>query len=241
MDVASIQWRRLRKQLLALLIVGGIIAAAQVVRRQAGIEWSTDSIRQAVGGFGLLAPVGYILLVVFRQAMALPSVVVLTSAGLLFGMPLGTLLGGLGITLNGLALFVAARLLGRDWVLPRIHSRFPDFEQRATTAGPLLIAFMTGHPMGIITPFHLAAGITGISWTSFLLAVGPASLFRAGCYSFLGANLLEPGSPGLWIASGVLVVAALAPLAHAGLRARILKRTVLPEKPAEDSDTASSR
>jgi uncharacterized membrane protein YdjX (TVP38/TMEM64 family) len=114
--------------------------------------------------------------------------------------------------------------MGRDWVLPHIHERFPDFDERANTAGPLVIAFMTGHPMGILTPFHFAAGVTGISAAVFLLVVFPAALFRAACYSFLGANLLEPGSPRFWVASGVLLLASLAPLLHPGLRARLLRR-----------------
>jgi uncharacterized membrane protein YdjX (TVP38/TMEM64 family) len=213
--------------LLALFFFG-----AQLVRRRLGLEWSADSIQATVRQLGVLAPLGYLLLVVFRQFMALPSVIVMTSAGLLFGAPLGALLGGLGITLNALALFASARLMGRDWALPRLHARFPEFEERANTAGPLVIAFMTGHPMGVLTPFHLAAGVTGISWSVFLLAVGPAALVRAGCYAFLGANLLEPASPRFWIASGVLVLFALLPLAHPGLRARLLRR---PGARGEDS------
>jgi uncharacterized membrane protein YdjX (TVP38/TMEM64 family) len=223
MEAKPSGWRALRKPLIALLIVIAALAGAQMLRQQAGIEFSASSIQQTVRELGFWAPLGYVLLVLFRQTMALPSAVLLTAAGLLFGAPMGMLLGGVGVTLNAFALFFCARLLGRDWVLPRIHSRFPEFEQRSRTAGPLVIAFMTGHPMGILTPFHFAAGITHISWIRFAVSVGPAALFRAGCYSFLGANLLDIGSPRLWIASGVLLAAALLPLAHPGLRSRLLR------------------
>ncbi len=241
MAAGSARWQRLRKRLVVLLIVAAALVGAQVLRREMGLEWSASSIQQTVGELGLWAPAGYLLLVIFRQTMALPSVLVLTSAGLLFGAPLGTLLGGIGITLNAFALFAAARLLGRDWVLPRIHARFPDFEQRAKTAGPLVIAFMTGHPMGFLTPFHFAAGVTGISWITFLVAVGPAALVRAACYSFLGANLLDPGSPRFWIASGVLLAAALLPLAHPGLRSRLLRGNRPLEDRAADAVVISTR
>ena len=237
-------WRALRRPLIALLIVVAVLVGTQLLRRQAGIEFSASSIQQTVGEFGLWAPLGYILLVILRQTMALPSGLLLTVAGLLFGASIGTLIGGVGLTLNAFALFICARLLGRDWVQPRIHSRFPEFEQRAKTAGPLFIAFMTGHPMGLLTPFHFAAGITQISWVGFLVAVGPAAVFRAGCFSFLGANLLDMGSPRFWIASAVILVAALLPLAHPQLRSRLLGVNNAQEEqedPADDAGGNSTR
>ncbi len=224
MDAAPSPWRRAVRPLVACAILVILFAGASRLRVELGLEWSAESIRAVVERLGLLAPLGYLVLVMLRQLLVLPSVLVLTSAGLLFGAPLGSLLGAVGITLNALLLFVTARVMGRDWVLPHIHKRFPDFDERANTAGPLVIALMTGHPMGMLTPFHAAAGVTGISRGVFLLVVFPAALFRAACYSFLGANLLEPGSPRFWIASGVLLLASLAPLLHPGLRARLLRR-----------------
>jgi uncharacterized membrane protein YdjX (TVP38/TMEM64 family) len=223
-------WRRAVRPLVVMGVIGVLFIVAQLLRAELGLEWSADSIQETVRRLGIWAPVGFVVLVVFRQFMALPSVLVLTSAGLLFGAPLGTLLGGLGITLNALTLFTSARLFGGDWARPRLHARFPEFEERANAAGPLVIAFMTGHPMGMLTPFHLGAGLTTMAWGMFILAVGPAALIRAGCYSFLGAHLLEPGSPRFWIATGVLIAAALLPLAHPGLRTRILRRPGAPKQ-----------
>jgi uncharacterized membrane protein YdjX (TVP38/TMEM64 family) len=224
MEAPTSPWRRAVRPLVICAILAILFAGAQRLRVGLGIEWSAESIQETVKRLGVLAPFGFLALVIVRQFMGLPSVLVLTSAGLLFGAGMGTLIGGLGMTLNALFLFTAARLMGRDWVLPRIHRRFPDFEQRANTAGPLVLAFMTGHPMGVLTPFHFAAGVTGITFGVFLLVVFPAALFRAACYSFLGATLLEPGSPRFWLASGVLLMVSLAPLLHPGLRARLLLR-----------------
>lgn len=217
-------WRRAVRPLLVAALLALAFAATQRARVELGLEWSADSIHTTVRRLGWLAPVGYLALVMLRQFMALPSVLVLTSAGLLFGAPLGAVLGGLGITLNAFVLFFSARLMGRDVVRPRLHARFPDFEERANTAGPPVLAFTTGHPMGVLTPFHFAAGVTGISPAVFLLAVLPAALFRAACYSFLGANLLEIGSPRFWLASALLLGVSLLPLLHPGLRARLLRR-----------------
>jgi uncharacterized membrane protein YdjX (TVP38/TMEM64 family) len=148
-------------------------------------------------------------------------VVLLTSAGLLFGAGAGMLLGALGITLNALLRSGCARGMGRQWVLPWLQRRWPSFEARARSAGPGLVALMTGHPAGVLTPFHLAAGITGITLPMFVLAVFPAALLRSGLYALLGAHLLDVGSAGFWAASIALALLALAPLAHRGLRRRL--------------------
>ncbi len=230
--------RRAVRPLLIAFGLAGLFAVAQLLRTRLGLEWSTDSIQATVKQLGLLAPLGFVVLVILRQLVALPSVLVLTSAGLLFGAPLGTLLGGVGLTLNALTLFFSARLMGGDWARSRLHARFPEFEQRANSAGPLVIGLMTGHPMGVLTPFHLAAGLTRMSGALFGAVVLPAALFRSGCYAFLGANLLEPGSPRFWIASAVLVAVALLPLAHPGLRAGLLGRpTDVPGPAGSDSSS----
>ena len=106
----------------------------------------------------------------------------------------------------------------------RIQSRWPRWEERSRRAGPPFIALMTGHPMGVLTPFHFAAGVSGIGWLAFLAAVLPTAPLRAACYSFLGANLLDPLSPRLWIATLVLLVLALLPFAHPRVRRRFQYR-----------------
>lgn len=216
--------RRRLRALVTLLVVVVALAGTQLLRVRLGLEWSAESIQQAVRSVGLWAPLGYLTLVVFRQLLGLPSVLVLTAAGLLFGAGPGAVLGAAGIVMNASALFSTARLMGRDWVLPLLQKRFPDVERRAETAGPVFIAFMTGHPIGLMTPFHFAAGVTGISWVAFLAAVGPAAALRAAAYSFLGAHLLDSGSPGFWLATAVLTGLALLPLAHPAFRRRLLAR-----------------
>lgn len=201
--------------------VGLVLGGTQLLRRSLGIEWSAESIQSTVAGFGIWAPVVFVALVCVRQLMALPSVLVLTSAGLLFGAGLGTLLGGVGIALNACVLYGIARFMGRDWVLPRIHARWPQFEIRARTAGPPFLAITTAHPWGVLTPFYFAAGVTGITAPMFLLSVGPAALVRAGLYSYLGANLMDVTGPDFWIATTLLVLAGVVPFAHPGLRRRL--------------------
>ncbi len=215
---------RVGRTLAAMAALGLFFVAMRWLREQLGLEMSAESIQATVGKLGLWAPLGYLALVSIRQFLALPSVLVLGSAGLLFGAFEGALIGGLGMTLNALVMFFIARRMGADWVRARLHERFPNFEDRARTAGPIVIALATGHPMGPQTAFHFGAGVTPIRPVIFAGVVLPAALFRAACYAFLGANILEPTSPKFWAASGALFLISVAPLAHRGLRERLFGR-----------------
>jgi uncharacterized membrane protein YdjX (TVP38/TMEM64 family) len=208
-----------------LLLVAAAFAAGVGLRSDLGIEWSVESVRAWVLSLGVKAPVIFVGLVTFRQFLLLPSAVVLTAGGLLFGALAGAVLGGVGIVLSASLLFFLARLLGDGWVRPRMHARFPSFERRAETAGPLLIGLMTGHPMGVMTPFHLGAGVSGISWLAFVGVVLLTGPVRAASYALLGAHLLEVGSAGFWLASAAMLAVVLLPLAHPVVRARIFSRS----------------
>jgi uncharacterized membrane protein YdjX (TVP38/TMEM64 family) len=221
--------RQAVRSLLTLAGLGVALFVAQRVRVSLGIEWSAEAIQESVRGYGAWAPAIYLLLTAGRQLLALPSVVVLVAAGLLFGVGLGSLLGATGITLNALVLYGTSRAMGRQWVQPWLRKNWPAFEARARRGGPAFVAFMTGHPAGVLTPFHMAAGVTGIALPVFLIAVFPAAFLRAGLYALLGANLLDVGSSGFWLSSAALAVLALAPLAHPGLRRRLLEDPEAPQ------------
>ena len=217
---------RLGRTLAAMALLALFFVATRWAREQLGLEMSTESIQRTVRGLGVWAPLGFVVLASLRQFLMLPSVLVLGSAGLLFGAGPGALLGGIGMTLNALVMFGIARHMGADWVRARLHERFPNFEDRARSAGPLVVALATGHPMGPQTAFHFGAGVTPISVFVFAAVVFPAALFRATCYAYLGANILEPTSPKFWATSAALIVLSVAPLAHRGLRERLFGRAV---------------
>jgi len=214
----------LGRTLAAMALLGLFFLATGWMRQRLGLEMSAESIQNRVLELGVWAPLGFLALAAVRQLFFLPSVIVLGAAGLLFGAGLGAVLGGVGITFNAIVMFLLARHMGADQVRARLHERFPNFEDRARTAGPLLIALATGHPMGPQTVFHLGAGVTSIRLVVFLIAVLPAAIFRAAGYAYLGANILEPTSPKFWAMSAALFVLSVAPLAHRGLRERLFGR-----------------
>ena len=214
--------RRLAPILLVLL-VAGLFLGGQLARRELGIELSAESVREVVLGLGWKAAIVYVGLVTFRQFLFLPSALVLPVGGLVFGLELGTALGALGILGSALLKYTIARSLGREWLRPWFGAAVDAFERRAAAAGPLVVALATAHPAGPMSPVFWGAGFASLPIVPFVLAVVLTAPLRAFAYAFFGSTLVDPGAPRFWVATAFLVAAALLPLAHRGLRERLLR------------------
>jgi uncharacterized membrane protein YdjX (TVP38/TMEM64 family) len=205
---------------LVLFVVAAFLVG-RAARASMGIEYTPESVRAFVAGLGIKAPLIYLAMVSFRQFLFLPSIVVLTGGGLVFGAALGGALGALGILLSATLGFCTTRYLGRDWVQRYLGAKYREFEQRMERAGLAFVGLMTAHPMGVMTPFHWGAGLTAIPLLPFLAVIAATALLRAFAYAFFGATFLEPGGR-VYVAMAVLGVVSLAPLLHPELRRRIL-------------------
>ncbi len=215
------------RRFLPLALIALVVAAfltGRSVRTQVGVEYSAAALQSYIRGLGMLAPAIFLAIVTFRQFLFLPSVLVLTVGGLVFGAPLGAALGGVGILLSGMLMFALARGVGRGWVQRRFGQRFRRFDEQVDSAGPVVIAIATAHPVGPLSPLHWAAGISSIRWHRFLLGIALAGFVRACIYASIGATLLDIGSQEFYAASIALLVAALLPLLHSGVRAKVFGR-----------------
>jgi len=214
---------RARAHALVLLgLLAALLAAGLVLRRSLGIDFSIEGLRGLVVGLGWKAPVLFVGLVTFRQFLLLPSAVVLSVGGLCFGAVTGTWLGALGIALSALMKFVLARRLLRQWLRERMQATLRTVDRFAARAGPLTVGLTTALPMGPMAPMHWAAGFSTVPWPAFVLAIGLGSPVRAFLYSFFGASLDDLGSPRFLVSAGLILALGLAPLAHPGVRRRIL-------------------
>jgi uncharacterized membrane protein YdjX (TVP38/TMEM64 family) len=213
--------RRLAPIGLCVFIVGAFLVG-RAARAEMGIEYSPESVRAYVAGLGIKAPLIYLAMVSFRQFLFLPSIVVLTGGGLVFGASIGGALGALGILMSAAFGFCSTRWLGRDWVQRYLGAKFREFEQRMDRVGLAFVGLMTAHPMGVMTPFHWGAGLTAIPLLPFLAVIAVTALVRAFAYAFFGATFLEPGGR-VYVAMAVLGVVALAPLIHPEVRRLILR------------------
>ncbi len=207
-----------------LALIAALFLAGRSVRSQLGVEIGPEPLRDWVQSLGVVAPLIYVGLVTFRQFLLLPSALLLTIGGLVFGAALGTLLGGFGIVISAVLGFTLARTLGREWLRVRLGHRIRAIERHTQRVGPLVIGVATAHPFGPMTAFHWGAGLASVAWLPFVLVVLVAGPARAFLLSSFGASLEEPQSPRFWATTIGLAAAALLPLAHPGLRRRLLPR-----------------
>lgn len=205
--------------MLAALLVAAF-AVGQDLRGDLG-PVTLESLRQSVEALGWRGPVIYLGLVTFRQFLLLPSAIVLSAGGLCFGVAVGTALGSAGIVLSGLMKFGVARGIARSWIESRLEGRLAPWRTRIETAGPLVVALATAHPLGPMAPAHWAAGLSSIPIGPFLLALLLASPLRAAAYSFFGSILLQAESGWFTVAAAALLLLILCPLLHPAVRRQI--------------------
>lgn len=204
-----------------LVVIGLLFWAGTYARTQLGLEFSQDSVAAVVTGLGFWAWGLYLLIVVFRTFLGLPSAIVLLAGGLVFGTVVGAALGAVGIVISAVLWYAGARGAGRQWVEDRLGPRAGELKRRAEAAGPFLVGVSTAHPVGPLTPFHLGSGLAAVPLLPFLLAVVIASPVRSSTLSLFGSSLLEFGTPRFYTATAVVLAVSLLPLAHRGLRERI--------------------
>jgi uncharacterized membrane protein YdjX (TVP38/TMEM64 family) len=222
-----------RRPLILIALVSGLFAAGYVARDELGIEFSRESIESLISGLGWKAPAIFVALVSFRQFLALPSMVILSVGGAVFGAAAGTALGSLGILVSAAFGYAVARGVGREWLRARLGARADDFQRRADSAGPFVAGLATAHPAGPMTAFHWGSGFASVPVIPFLVGIAAGAPIRAFLYSFFGSSLLEPGTRRFVVASVVLVVVALLPLAHGPTR-RLFLDAIRPAPRAAD-------
>ncbi len=184
-------------------------------KEQLGIAFSVEGLEQFrlwVQGLGWLGPAVYILLVVFRLFIGLSSHLVFILGGLAFGVVGGIIWGSIGLLASAMVLFYLARMLGSDWVERRFDHQYSTVMERVQRMGVVAIFAITAHPVGIITPVHLAAGIVGIRAGQFALAIALAAPIRAAPYAFLGTAVLDLSLAQSLGIGGILVALFILPL-----------------------------
>ena len=80
--------------------------------------------------------------------------------------------------MSALVLFYLAQQLGVDWVQRRFGDQYRSMLERLRRVGAVAVFASTAHPIGLLTPAHLAAALVGLSASQFALAVAVAAPLR---------------------------------------------------------------
>ena len=211
-------WRlspRWRRRLFIVLFLGVAFSLGSSAQEALGISFTVDGLeefRRWVQGLGWWGPAVFILLVIFRLFIGLSSHLVLILGGLAFGVTGGIVWGSIGVLASALVLFYLARLLGADWVERRFGDDYMAMVARIQRVGVLAVFAITAHPVGLLTPAHLAAGLVNLRASQFAAVVALASPIRTAPYAFLGTAVLDLSRTQSLVIAGVLLLVFVLPL-----------------------------
>jgi uncharacterized membrane protein YdjX (TVP38/TMEM64 family) len=174
------------------LVVAVLLAAAivLVLVRFEGVA-AVDRFIEWVRGTGALGPVVVGLSYVVTCLLFIPGSLVTLGAGLLFGVPLGTVTVSLGSTAGAAAAFLAGRTLLRGFMEAKV-ARYPKFRaiDLAVERHGFRIVLLTR--LSPVFPFNFlnyAFGVTRVSFMDYLLASWIGMLPGTVMYVYVGSTL----------------------------------------------------
>ena len=174
--------------------------------------WLTpQQLQQALQQTGGWAPVLYIGLFILLPTFFFPVAVLALAGGLLFGLWWGSVYTFIGAVLNCALMFLLARYVVRSQVQRLVEQKLsPQWQRRLQMAdgkeGFLLLIILRLIPAVPYNLINYTFGLTGISFSSYLLASAIGIIPGTFAFINIGDKTLEAGSPSFWIAIGLLVL-----------------------------------
>jgi len=212
-------------------LAAGVLAALLIVAAVSG--FSAERVRDWVDGFGVAAPLVFIVLSASLTCVLFPGPVLAGASGLLFGTALGFPVALTAATLGASCAFLISRRVGLSAVEqlagPRVR-RVRDWIARRGFVAVLYSRIVPGMPFTIV---NYAAGLTPLRLRVFAGATALGAAPRAFAYTALGGSLGNWNSPETIVAAVVLVAMAVAGLA-------LLRREVRPPGSATGSSSPAS-
>ncbi len=190
---------------IALIVVG---LSTGYLMMSEGFTFTPELFKNYVHAMGWLGPLTYIGLFTFRPLIFVSSIALFVAGGLAFGPVLGPVYATIGATMGGALAFCIARQMGHDFVARRI--KLVDKILKSTTFSYPVVLFLSILPVMPLTGICYGAGLSYMTFRSFILAHGLGLIPRAFVFGFFGSTLMDIGSPKFRVASATLLFMILA-------------------------------
>lgn len=208
------KWLRIA---LVLLLIAGIALA--VSYRDA---LSAEALQQWIDGFGLAAPLIFMLIYAVGTVVFLPGSVLTLAGGAIFGPLWGTLYNLTGATVGATLAFLIARYLAADWAEQKSGGRVKQLKDGVEAEGWRFVAFVRLVPLFPFNVLNYALGLTRIKLSHYIITSYLAMLPGALAYTYLGYAGREAVAGGEGLIQKVLL--ALALLAVVSFLPRLISR-----------------
>ena len=166
----------------------------------------------------VLFAVAFILVYIVQTAFSLPGAAILSiAAGVLFGVPQGTLFVVSGATVGAILAFLVSRTLLRDWTVRKFGARMEGIDRGLRENGFSYLLFLRLVPAFPFFLVNLACGATGLPLRTYalgtLLGILPGSLVFVNAGASLAAieSVRQVASPRVLGSFALLGLFALLP------------------------------
>ena len=204
--------RRLRMLVPGLVFLATLAAIAWLLESGIALDWLNadwkERVDRDVRGRGVSGELLYLAVGALACAFAVPRHIVSFLGGYAFDVGLGTLLALLATELGCLVTFFYARLIGRPLVAARFGARvrrIEDFLSANPFAMTLLIRLL---PVGNNFATSLAAGVTRVPATPFLLGSLLGYLPQTLVFALAGSGIDTGAAVRIGLAVLLFVVSA---------------------------------
>jgi uncharacterized membrane protein YdjX (TVP38/TMEM64 family) len=193
----------------ALLLGGAVIfyLARGDLTQIVSFDMSVDQIAQTIHSWGSWAVACSILLMVAHSFVPLPAEFIAIANGMVFGIVVGTVVTWIGAMLGAVLAFALARWLGRwfvDAVLPVRYTAAIDEWTDKQSAPILLVSRFL--PVVSFNLINYAAGLTAVSWWTFLWTTGLGIAPLTFLMVFAGEQMMS----GRWELALIMITACIA-------------------------------
>ncbi len=185
-----------------------------------------EKLKAWIAGFGMIAPLVYILIYSLAPAFMLPGLIITVVGGVLFGPLWGVVYAITGATIGASVAFGVSRYLGRDFIETRVlkagSKKWAELDKKVELNGWKIVAFTRLIPLFPFNFLNYAFGLTRIRfltylWASFVFMLPGAVAYVVFSSSFLG--LLKGRVSKEFVIGIVLVVAlSLIPIVYKKLK-----------------------
>ncbi len=169
-----------------------------------------EGVRDYIAGFGVLAPIVSILLMVLQSILApIPAFLITFSNALVFGWVKGAILSWTGAMIGASICFAIARFLGRDVAVKYAgKSQLESVDSYFEKYGKVSILVARLLPFMPFDPISYGAGLTNMSFTSFAIATGLGQLPATIIYSYFAGNITTQAKGILWGMCAMFIISA---------------------------------
>ncbi|MFZ2444817.1 MAG: VTT domain-containing protein [Syntrophobacteraceae bacterium] len=207
--------RGLIVRLLLLMVVVGAILAVHLSGATRYMEQET--LRGWIEGFGIGAPLLYMLVYAVAPALFLPGLPITIAGGILFGPFWGVVYTITSSTVGACLAFLISRYLAGDWVEGKLKSpRWLKLDEEVQRHGWKVVAITRLIPLFPFNLLNYAFGLTKVRFLHYALATFFCMLPACVAFIVFSSSLLDvirgKISPEFIIGVGLIVLVSLIPV-----------------------------